>query len=404
MKRLLFGTLLIIFGGLNYVSAQDIYTPTLDSTPKKHSPSKKFVLSKDYPKQPVHNGAYPWQNINFKDTSQSEKYLRTVLAYFLKDNATSNDFRLPPNQNKWFHAPSMFWQNRNTEDPKRPPYPNGREFFQGLTRERNSDAGEIYPKLNRSFQNWAVGFYNNVGAYTIEKAWELGKPSVQSNISFNPNTVAAKLLFTEATPAEVPYLQNTLKWTANIHKGISDNRKRKPTDMYLLQLDLAIKDSYSPTGWVFGTFVYHKNTNAQSKAWYDHLLCVGVAWGGDEKSQFITQNFREIKAAFNKNDTRTWRLGMIADEPATKDKLLNGPVDDYKSSCLQCHAKAKTGSHTLDYSLQLDFGIKWWKSAQKQSGKLNPINSNHHPWTTWTLIGIASCFSFVLMGLKINRK
>ena len=66
---------------------------------------------------------------------------------------------------------------------------------------------------------------------------------------FPEGTVAIKLLFTQA---DLDYLSNSVKWQADIYRGAMP-----PQTMRLLQIDVAVRDDVSPTGWVFGTFMYH---------------------------------------------------------------------------------------------------------------------------------------------------
>ena len=89
-------------------------------------------------------------------------YMNAVLQYCIEGNLDI-DFKVQDNKvRKWYHAP---WLHYGT---------NGREYHRGLTRERNVPAKELLPTQDVDIENWAVGFYNAPGGYTIGKVWLSG--------------------------------------------------------------------------------------------------------------------------------------------------------------------------------------------------------------------------------------
>jgi len=345
---------------------------TLDPVPANWT-GKVFQLSKSYPTG-LPAATEPWKAFNFK--TQPLQYINAVKNYVLAGNV-AKDWVLQNNTvRKWYHAPSMVWGN------------NGREFINGLTRERSSQPFELHPSQSHTCQNWAVGFYNPRGGYTLGRVYKIPeKPDVTKAI-FPEGTVAAKLLFTNASLNEVPYLSNAFSWQANIHTTQSGTN-RSPATVRLLQMDIAVKDSRagSTTDWVMITFAY--NDNAPGSTPWEKLVPVGLEWGNDPAS--IATNAPLTETWINPAFTALFTIGNWTMHKGYLGRL-NGPVDNPKSSCISCHGtaqypKVSTGmipgntpasiasyfrninppalfenkpnitERTLDYSLQLSVGI-----------------------------------------------
>ena len=317
----------VCFDGINADSFEEAATNEFNKNyfEQKNLPQNivLFKLSNDYPKVEPNSESYPWDSVSFKE--QPEKYLHRVLNYVLEGNIDV-DWRVHENQvRKWYHAPWMHY-NRT----------RGRESVHGLTQERSSKAGELHSNQVDKFQNWAVGIYNAPGGYILGKVWSDPTNPNSRNVLFPIGTVAAKLLFTSAEVKQVPYLKNSKEWNADI------NRNGNLVTLKLLQFDVAVRDRRADdtTGWVFGTFVYHADEPGETV--WKKLLPVGLHWGNDP-------NFTKDK----------YEAGEIPQEgwvnPKSKEKILdnlknrkhfglwgrmNGPVDNPKSACLACHARA----------------------------------------------------------------
>ncbi|TMQ34986.1 MAG: hypothetical protein E6K70_04690, partial [Planctomycetota bacterium] len=91
-----------------------------------------FKLRQDYPPAVPPSENYPWKQIDFK--TQPLDYLQSVLQYCYQGNTDPNvDWQVDKNQQrKWYHAP---WMHATDA---------GREFIHGLTRERNTPAGDLH--------------------------------------------------------------------------------------------------------------------------------------------------------------------------------------------------------------------------------------------------------------------
>jgi hypothetical protein len=346
--------------------------PSLDSCLKppewwkklnKKDPRKYpiFELSQDYPAEAPSprcpDEECRWQKLDFR--TQSKEYLFEVLKYAFEGNLEI-DWRVQENPvRKWYHAP---WMHTSKY---------GREFIHGLTKERHLCKAELLaetkvpcPDKERTIESWAVGIYNERGAYYIGKVWEemlKDKPNAANFPAegFPEGTVSFKLLFTEGGKEhDAHFLDNSFEWRidnkrANINDLKADEcilpegiNPKCIGVVRLLQIDVAVRDNRSPTGWVFGTFVY----NAKAPAFYDYkfsptltaaekenlrrwlkLEFVGLMYGNDEKVKLggkLTESIinREIKVP--------QKLGCGG--------RLNGLVDTPVSSCMSCHALAET--------------------------------------------------------------
>lgn len=378
-------------------SISQIYSNSLDKVPADWK-ENVFKLSYDYPKVLPTEKNQPWLKYDFK--TQPKDYMNSVLQYFIDGNEDANWVVQNNRIRKWYHAPSMSWQPNNR--------PYGREFIHGLTRERNSFPNELYPTQTSVIQNWAVGFYNPIGAYTFGQVWADTNNLKINNIAFNEGTVAAKLLFTAADQNQVPYIKGSLEWQANIHTAISGTTDRKPQTVRLLQVDIAVKDSRANdhTGWVFGTFAY--NAIAKGNKIWDKLVPVGLTWGNDPgnfNGGKLTETWINpvFVSLFKFPNGQLMHLGYKG--------RLNGPVDNPISSCLSCHSTAQSPqyrplvpdvtkpadltiyfrnvksneafdglstSFTMDYSLQLAGGVAAFLANRSQMTASN-LTENKEP-------------------------
>ncbi|WP_156886725.1 hypothetical protein [Pseudomonas frederiksbergensis] len=184
-----------------------------------------FTISNQYPTNPpASNPTFNWSSINYKTDSQ--KYMAAVLSYVVEGN-TEVDWELQKNSvRRWYHAPWMH---------------DKREPIHGLTMERGSRLHELGPNQTRRANNWAVGFYNELGASTFGKVWKNLERPMTTNATFPIGTVTAKLLFTDATDSEAPYLKgNNLEWQSDI------DGNGQPKKVRLLQMDIAVKERMRP--------------------------------------------------------------------------------------------------------------------------------------------------------------
>jgi hypothetical protein len=307
-----------------------------------------FSLSQDYPDTFNRSEKYPWETIDFKTDFRS--YMQAVLNYCLEGNVEV-DFDVQRNSvRKWYHAP---WLHYGL---------NGREYHHGLTRERAVPPFELHKQQDVGLENWAIGFYNQPGGYSIGKVWKTDSIPNLKMADFPEGTVSFKLLFTTGTANQVPYLKGTKEWAANIYPcspdlGSAEERakckqRRIDSSVRLLQIDIAVKDKRAgETGWVFGTFIYDASNNGKNL--WENIVPVGLMWGDD--SQIDTMINREgafvnpyLKQTYlNEKLIATSEMALGNKAYMTHHGLggrLNGPVDNPISSCISCHSKSAVTS------------------------------------------------------------
>lgn len=306
--------------------------------PEEEAPTA-FKLSQEYP-QAFIDEKFPWMEIDFR--AFPTEYLASVLSYCLEGNVEV-DFKVQDNKvRKWYHAP---WLH---DDGER--FGAGREYHYGLTRERRAREFELHRDQKSKAQNWAVGFYNDRGGFALGRVWktESGYPD-PSKSDFPVNAVACKLLFTDASTEEVPYLAGSKKWTANIYPDTTYSAPRVDKEMSLLQVDVAVKDPRvaDTTGWVFGTFVY--DGAAPGTTVWDRLIPVGLSWGDDSAQRthanrngvFVNTTLAEARINSSLVEVASWDYGHRAYvRHHGLGGRFNGPVDNPISSCISCHGRA----------------------------------------------------------------
>lgn len=354
-----------------------------------------FKLSQNYPRSLPRISNPPWLRFDFTDPEQAPQYMNAVLKYCLDGNTANNFADVSANRvRKWYHAP---WLHVGGA---------GREFIHGLTRERPSPAGELGPlHVTDGVQNWAVGFYNGRGGYTIGRVWANEQNPDPTKAKFPLHTVSCKLILTAAPLAEVPYLEGSLEWEADINRA--NNAGPRPK-LRLLQLDIAVRDprADATTGWVFGTFQYEKDAST-SPNWWQHLVPVGLMWGNDAPRVLIDRPPRE--QWINTERGQQLHLGLRG--------LLNGPIDNPRASCVGCHGLAQMNKVanpqpslprtpatnasvatlqrylrnigpaepysddyvSLDYSLQLQVGIRNFLRARTEDGSVSDNDDARWP-------------------------
>jgi hypothetical protein len=322
LRMLLSGILVIGVSGASPLAQGQTVKHDFTDVPPTGWTGPKFKLSDDYPAtlprlEPL--SKRPWRQFDFKNPAEAPKYLQALLNYCLEANTPDNFNDVATNSvRKWYHAP---WLDTTAR---------GREFIHGMTDERPSRAGELGPAQTGGHDNWAVGFYNARGGYTLGQVWkDINHPDPRKAV-FPSNTVACKLLFSTAPITEVPFLDGSLEWQGDVNH--STGTGARPT-LHLLQLDVAVKDNRAntTTGWVFGTFQYEKAASS-STHWWEHMVPVGLMWGSDVAHLKLDQPTTEEWI----NTARGQKLHL-----GRHDLVLNGPIDNPLGSCTACHGYAQ---------------------------------------------------------------
>jgi hypothetical protein len=342
-----------------------------------------FKLSQSYPKQLPAQEPFPWSGIDFK--KYPESYMKAVLSYALKGN-TEVDWEVEKNSfRKWYHAPWLHWGE------------GGREFVHGMTRERHSRPKELADTQVTEAQTWAVSVYNELGGYTLGQVWANPTAPDPKAAHFLEGTVAVKLLFTDASLDEVPYLKGAKEWQAFV---AARSEPRRITTLRLLQVDFAVRDGSADDtpGWVFGTFQYHYDAKGTTP--WQKLVPVALTWGNDPgllPPQGLEPGGKPTQSWINpgapivryREDVLHLSLGWAG--------RANGPVDNSRSSCLSCHATAlhpATIPLTPDDSLSDAEKLKWFQNL-KAGKSLDPDRSQGLDYSLQLAAGIGNFYSWV---------
>jgi hypothetical protein len=291
------------------------------------SAARAAMWRTDYPNS-VNQSPPAWSNVDFRKAPID--FMRAVLdgvrPFFQRKNRELVGTGTEP----WWISE---WLDYTT---------SGRESLMGLTKERGPNPGDLSPSSGDGNQVWAVGFYNELGASVLGEVFvDPCNPSLPMAVAFPDNTDSVKFLFTDASPSEVLYLQNAPEYDAMIDAPGSGSAP-KPTSqrskraVRLLQVDISVKDPRATTtGWVFGTFAWIGPPRGDEL--FDNLVPVALQWGNDpgvyDARLHETWTNAELKGITYGWTARPY-MGFFG--------RANGPADNIRSSCLSCHAAART--------------------------------------------------------------
>ena len=317
---------------LVFVNTSQVKAGFISDIKKEYQKSSNYPCLKEYPCFKINNNypqtlpiseSYPWLQFDFQ--TQPEEYMQAVFDYVIEGNI-ENDWNVAQNKvRSWYHAP---WLHIGA---------SGREPLHGLTKERSSKWHELSKNQKRKVSNWAVAFYNAPGGYVFSQVWQDPSSPDSSKALFPVGTVSAKVLFTDATDEEAPFMKGgaSLTWDAKIQ------REGAPKKLRLLQLDIAVRDSRADefTGWLFGTFMFY-GKNGSDKYW-ENMIKVGLQWGNDP-------NFTYADYKLGLRPAEGWVNPLVRKLFSKRQPFgevgylgrVNGPVDSPFSSCLGCHSRA----------------------------------------------------------------
>lgn len=262
-----------------------------------------------------------------------EAYMAAVLAEIRASGLKLQGDRIAMDANApWWITPWMDFGD------------NGRERNLGLTKERNAGLHDLSPTSAAGAQVWAVGFYNREGASALGKVFaDPCNPVYPTGAAaFPPKSASFKLLYTTADSAQVAYIAGGPQVTAFIGPTVAARAARP---LRLLQMDIAVRDARSPTGWVFGTYIWKGPRTGDGLL--DNLVPVGMAWGNDPAA---AASPRDAFATLGETRLNPTLAGVVWKGPGQTwperpwpgfQGRLNGPADNLRSSCLSCHALAQ---------------------------------------------------------------
>ena len=279
--------------------------PDFGFLPPPHGPSKYsgpvFKLSQDYPKTKP-DGLPPFMQTDFRTDWRG--YMSQVRDYCFEGNVNhatfDEDFRAENNTS----AAGTTCRSST----------GGRAVARAFTDDQGSGGPEAatggLADLHRRRRptRWAV---QRLAGYTIGQVWDDDDPVAKfSGVTFPFSATVCKVLFVDVPPDQVPSLANPLQWNAYTTTTYQ-TQGRHMTKVSLIQMDIMVRDSRSPTLWVMGTFQYNGQLN-NPKRW-NNLVPVGLMFGNDPT---ITDS-----AYSNPSVAKT----MI--NPALKETIINPTAD-----------------------------------------------------------------------------
>jgi hypothetical protein len=382
-------------------SAADLaFRDSVDSPPPGWT-GPVFRLSRNYPTgTPSCNAPWLKRNVNFNDpapkwpgaNNEWSDYVQDIINYVKEgqdpDLRDEIGWRADVGgTTRWFHVPWMAYDGER-----------GREFVHGLTNElstalstfdgpgRGSGAHAlpgVAPQngVDPLFETWSVGMYNPCGAATLGQGWPAsGEPStykdekgrlLAAGMPFPEGTVVMKLLNTTADESAVPYLKGSTNWQANGHTQTGPTTystcERAVRRVHLVQIDLAVVDTRSPTRWVYSTLAY--DGTQPGKTVWDRLKPLGVQWGNDNES------FPAVPQAKSRPLRETLLSPMDIPEHYGCNNRLAGVVDQPNSSCVTCHMGAYAAAPGV--LLQQGSNVPAIFSFTGMCNEFNPANTNY---------------------------
>lgn len=154
----------------------------------------------------------------------------------------------------------------------------------------------------------------------------------------------------------MPTVKCALEWDADIHVNKSPReRNLGPLSKYqrrigkvrLIQIELQVRDSRSPTGWLLGTYGYDGRTKGATP--WERMVPLGLQWGNNPQVPYADTCSGPNGPCNYDKLTEQWINRQAVVDLATPLLSFNhlgfggrlaGPVDNPKSSCMGCHQTA----------------------------------------------------------------
>ncbi len=311
----------------------------LDINSESGAKLPRFKICADYEQMRPKAEERPWKGMNISTEEGGKKFAQVVLDYFYEslvqdqDNPNNNFIaqNIKGSKTRWCHMP---WLNVGD---------SGRELIHGLTKERDLEKSEIYPGVattkEKEGSDWGIGFYNDIACASMQNVFGSDSKSAApefKNRKFPDGSVSVKILF---TTAQLKELNGSFTWTANVSPAKSTSRKL--SEVKMVQIDVAVKDSTligtkkEGDHWMMTTFYFDATYQSDSALKFSPALSgllkmrpIGIQTGFDPKTSLI---FKGSKT--NSADNLYY---------GANPRLMNGPADNPKGSCLSCHGTAGT--------------------------------------------------------------
>jgi hypothetical protein len=302
---------------------------------------RRFDISRAFPRSPEYQTAPPPEadiallkgNDPAAAKAEAERFIEALGKYIYEDMADRGSeeeyFRLDDTKQgiarkRWYHMPWLHTPDASLDRPGR-----GRESLYGMTREVDLRGPVEWPRTggqNCIAQNWGIGFFNEPGGYTIGRVFPEGSEVHPELGKFPKGTVSFKILFTAATPEQLPEVEGAYTVEALVNGGgkclsRNANERRVPTKLRHIQMDAMVKYGDAEEDWIFAAWAYKKGDTSH---WHG-MHPIGVQFGVKANETIVTSD------AFVPNG-----FSRQGETPR-----LNGPADNRMSSCYSCHARAQ---------------------------------------------------------------
>ncbi len=341
---------------------KDYYLQGEGGDPPDDYTGRVFKLSQDYPDQLPPMEDYPWLAIEFENGGPTDPkaYLEALLAYGVEGNIEV-DFYVEDNTVRdWYSMPWMDW---NTEVAGDWPGTDGREFVHGLTHEFDSFPKTFSTIQGKFVDTWSGAYYNDRGGFAIGQVYcdpdspdpSALNPDPTGLNNFPDGSYIIKLLFSTVQDEQLPTMVNSLVWQADRYveqnpevrnEGPLSKYDREVQPVRMLQIDVAVRDDRSLTGWLFGTFAYDGTRDGETP--WDRMVTLGLQWGSDPSVTYADSCDADGNCDESKL-TQQW-INMDALKELTANELsldhlgyggrLAGPVDNPQAACMGCHQTA----------------------------------------------------------------
>ncbi len=247
----------------------------------------------------------------------------------------------------------------------------GREFTHGGRYSFSVPLTQVDPLGKDSSDNclpvWGIASYNCFGGYAIGQMWSSdGEIQFQADpksnqvigMPFPDGTVIHKInMIGHLGDAPPSHLKGAPTWKLNVHtqdpncNTFSGTNARSLQDVHLFEMDIMVKDSRAPNGWVFIALVYDQSQKDNPVMW-DKYTVMGIQYGMDSKSYpAVTQaEGQPVSQTLLNSISQNWTVGC------------NGRLATFQGTpnqnCMGCHQTAFFQKETGDRAYQLLDGVK----------------------------------------------
>jgi hypothetical protein len=257
-----------------------------------------------------------------------------------------------------FRSEKRYWCNM----PWLNQTPKDREGIHGMTPELSLRPSDMYPQAPKGdasgrWTDWGVAYYNTQGCEAINRVFgsesaPLATPAWNEarRPGFKDGSTVFKLLFTSA---DFPPAHDAFVWSGNV-KPQDKSPARVVHQLRHVQMDIAVRDSAlrdpgfpksnrgaraEHNDWVFLTYYYDPTYELPADAPAD-----------------VKEYFAKLPASLDGfKKMRPMGIQTGFEGPATGDSVIfagaatngfegrmNGPADNFKSSCIGCHGFSGT--------------------------------------------------------------